>query len=276
MSLQWSSVAATDRSPTFDDISQRYLDSLFGDEQARDSAQRDLANHILPRFGQMRLDQVREPDLTDWLSSLGGDGAAGTGDSERLKKLVGRMWTLAVDLKLADADANPLTGSLRFDRRGQGNALLTSDEAQQLLLAARASQNRQLKYIVSLLMLTGARTGEILNVRWDHLDLAAAVWRVHVPGAEELRELSLSEAAIRLLRDLPRFDDCLHVVPNPATKKPYRSLNQSWDVVKAKASLPHLELDDLRYCDLGTAVWEERLLSLLQQEDETAPAALAE
>jgi integrase len=183
------------------------------------------------------------------------------------------MWALAVDLKLVKAEANPFEGSLRLDRRGRGDALLTSDEAQQLLLAARASSNRQLKYVISLLMLTGARTGEILHMRWDHVDLMEGIWQVHVAGGETMRELRLTLAALKLLSELPRFEDCCYVVPNPATKKPYRSLTQSWDVVKAKAMLPHLALDDLRYCDLGTAVWEERLLPLLHQDEQGEPAA---
>jgi integrase len=277
LNLQWSSAAGSRGTPTFQDISERYLDSLFGDEEARESARRDLSDHILPKFGQLRLDQVADSDLAAWLSARSGsDGSAGGADGERLKKLVGRMWTLAVDLKLADSESNPFEGSLRFDRRGGGDALLSVDEVQQLLLAARASQNRQLKYIISLLMVTGARTGEILNVQWQHLDLPAAIWRVHVPGAEEIRELRLSEAAVGLLQGLPRLEDSPYVVPNPATKKPYRSLNQSWDVVKAKAMLPHLELDDLRYCDLGTEVWEQRLLACLDQPEEIALAAAAE
>jgi integrase len=272
--LQLARGSAGSRSVTFEDLSERYLDSLFGDEQARACAHRDLHRHILPKFGQLQLDQVGEADLAGWLATTGeGEGAVPGGDGERLTRLMSRMWTLAVDLRLADAELNPLTGSLRFDRRGQGDALLTSEQVQQLLLAARASPNRQLKYIVALLMLTGARTGEILNVRWDHLDLAECVWRVHVTGVEDLRELRLTDAAVSLLRDLPRFEDCPYVVPNPATKKPYRSLTQSWDVVKAKAALAHLELDDLRYCDLGTAMWEERLLAILQEDEEAEPVA---
>jgi diguanylate cyclase (GGDEF)-like protein len=273
MSLHWSSAAAANQNPTVGDFSQHYLDSLLGDEQARESAQRDLHNHIIPRFGKVRLDQIGGSEIAAWLSSGGEQGGVASFDSERLRKLVSRMWSLAVDLKLADAESNPLEGSLRFDRRGQGDALLSIDQAQQLLLVARASQNRQLKYIISLLMLTGARTGEILNVRWEHLDLAGGVWRVHVSGAGQVRELRLTDAAVSLLSSLPRYGESCYVVPNPATKKPYRSLNQSWDVVKAKAGLPHLELDDLRYCDLGTAIWEERFLALLQQE-ESAPVPL--
>ena len=90
-----------------------------------------------------------------------------------------------------------------------------------------------------------------------------------------MRELRLTAAAVNILREMPRFEGCAYVVPNPATRRPYRALNQSWDVVKAKAMLPHLELDDLRYCDLGTEIWEERLLSLVQQE-ESEPLAFAD
>jgi diguanylate cyclase (GGDEF)-like protein/PAS domain S-box-containing protein len=268
MSLRWASAHGSPA--TFGDISERYLESLFGDEEARESARRDLERHILPQFGQLRLDQVGESDMSGWLASKGGaNEPTGDEDSKRLRKLLARMCELAVDLRLAEAGWNPLAGSLRVDRRGQGEKLLSEAEVRELLLTARGSQNRQLKYIISLLMLTGARTGEILNVRWDHIDLLAGVWRVHVAGTDSARELRMSQPAVKLLRALPRFPDCCHVVPNPATRKPYRSLTQSWDVVKAKAVLPHLELDDLRYCDLGADVWEERLLNLLQGDEDS-------
>jgi integrase len=274
MSLRWSPSRPSGRGATFDDVSERYLESLFGDEEARDSARRDLQTHILPHFGATRLDQVTETDLLSWLSSKERSGGeASHNDPERLRKLLGRMWSLAVDLNLADAEANPLAGSLRFDRRGQGDALLSTDEVQQLLLSARGSHNRQLKYIVALLMLSGARTGEILNMSWDHVDLSVASWKVHVPGIDAPRELKLTPPAVTLLQRLPRFQACRYVVPNPATKRPYRSLSQSWDVVKAKALLPHLELDDLRYCDLGVAPWTDRLLDVIFADDDQPDAA---
>jgi hypothetical protein len=44
-------------------------------------------------------------------------------------------------------------------------------------------------------------------------------------------------------------------------------------VAKAKAALPHLELDDLRYYALGTEIWTDRLLIILQQDDDAEPVA---
>jgi integrase len=167
MSLRWSSAHSHGGHPTIGDISNKYLESLLGDEDACENARLDLQNHILPKFGRVRLDQIGESDMLNWLASMGNAAsAASDADPQRIRRLLDRMWGLAVDLRIADPDANPLAGSLRFDRRGQGEALLSIDEVQRLLLTATTSPNRQLKYIVALLMLTGARTGEILNVCW--------------------------------------------------------------------------------------------------------------
>jgi integrase len=258
--------------PTLREVSERYLESVRGDEQGREGAKRDLRNHILPRFGQLRLDQVSETDIVTWLAAKGEAEGLPPGTDTRLHNLLRRMWALAVELKLPGADLNPLEGGFRFDRRGQGDVLLTAAEAERLLEAARSGYNRQLRFILSLLMLTGARPGEILNARWDQLDLSAGVWRLQAPGAEKIRELRLGGAALTLLAALPRWDGCSYLVPNPATKRPYRSVTRSWEAARSEAGLTYLELDDLRYCDLGNAVWEGRLLDIARDVADCAGA----
>jgi len=264
--VDWSFASGKTSVPTLSEMTERYLQSLVGDEQAIENARDALYRSAIPQFGTRGLDQLDAGEMLKWLETTSADShVPASVDSQRLRKVFGRMWNLAVDLKFVDAESNPLQGSLRLDRRGGGEALLSTEEAQNLLIAARTSANRQLKYIIALLMLTGARTGEILNLAWEHLDLPAAVWRVHVPGTEMVRELALPNTAIRILEHLPTLADCRYAVPNPATRKPYRSLTQSWDVVKTRAQLQHIELDDLRYCDLGEAIWQERLFALLAQ-----------
>jgi diguanylate cyclase (GGDEF)-like protein len=254
--------APADQVPTFRDISELYLESVRGGGPGRESARRDLRNHILPRFGQLRLDQVTEPDIVAWLAAKSEVEGYPAGTEGRLRALLGRMWTLAVELDLPGAGPNPLEGSLRLDRRGQSGAVLTAAEAEKLLEAARNGYNRQLRFILSLLMLTGARPGEILNARWDHLDLAAGVWRLDMPDAEPTRELRLSGPALALLAELPRWEGCAWLVPNPATRKPFRSVMRSWEAARSAAGLAYLEIGDLRYCDLGTSIWEDRLLAI--------------
>ena len=271
LSLQWSAgMPDSHEVPTFREISERYLDSLSGDEESRQSAKRDLRNHVLPRFGQLRLDQVSEADVFAWLAAKGEGSGSVPGTDSRLHALLGRMWALAVELKLPGAETNPLEGSFRFDRRGQGEAMLTVAEARTLLDAAQTSQNRQLKSILSLLMLTGARQGEVLACQWDQLDLAAGLWRLQVPGCDETRELRLTSAAVQLLASLPR--DGRYVVGNPVTGRPFKSIIRGWEVARSKAGLLYLELDDLRYCDLGNDAWLNGLLDPVSEGRPDAPA----
>jgi integrase len=263
MNLQWSSGGSEQlRSTlTFGELADRYLESAHGDDIG--DVERDLRDHILPRFGALRLDQVSKSDMLSWLAEQAETGDQ-PGTDERLHGLLRQLWTLAGELRLPGAGENPLEGSFRFDRRGGGGAEMTADEAQQLLEAAGTSVNRQLKFILSLLMLTGARQRELLNARWEHVDLTAGVWRLDVPASEKAREMRLSSAAITLLAELPRWDSCPYLIANPATLKPYQSIMRSWDMVRSKAGLPYLEIDDLRYCDLGNAVWENRLLAVVR------------
>ncbi|HEX8401617.1 MAG TPA: EAL domain-containing protein [Allosphingosinicella sp.] len=262
--LQWSSTLPdpSRQTLTIRELSERYLESAHGDEIG--DVERDLREHILPQFGELSLDRVSRADISAWLSDKAHEAGHPPGTDHRLHTLLGQLWTLAVELNVPSAGQNTMDGSLRLDRRGQSGAELTADEARTLLEVAGSSNNRQLKYILSLMMLTGARQRELLNAKWEHLDLSRRIWFLDLKSAEKARELRLSAPALIVLEDLPRWDGCPYLIANPTTLKPYQSVMRSWDMVSVKAGLPHLEIDDLRYCDLGTAVWDDQLLDLVR------------
>jgi diguanylate cyclase (GGDEF)-like protein len=278
MNLQWSSAGPEEQGValTVRELAERYLESAHGDDT--DDVEQDLRDHILPRFGDLRLEQVGKSDIVEWLSGKGEAADQPPGTESRLHALMSQLWTLAVDLKLPGADSNPLEGSFRFDRRGGGGAELTAAQARTLLEVAGTSNNRQLKFIVSLLMLTGARQRELLTAKWEHIDLAARTWRLDLPASEQARMLRLSAPAVAVLAELPRWENCPYLIANPTTLKPYQSVMRSWDMVRSKAGLPYLEIDDLRFCDLGTAAWENQLLAVVREdpsEPDSEPAGSA-
>jgi integrase len=59
-----------------------------------------------------------------------------------------------------------------------------------------------------LLLLTGARRNEVGGVRWGELDLAGQVWRIPKERTKNGRphELPLTDAAVTILKSLPRID----------------------------------------------------------------------
>ena len=250
---------------TFRQLSLHYLESLQGDEPSREKAKRDLRNHVLPRFGQLRLDQVSQADVFAWLAAKVEVEGHPAGTDGRLHALLGRMWTLAAELGWPGAEPNPMEGSGFFETRVERHPGLSLPDALKLLDAARSSHNRQLKFIISLLLLTGARQGELLKAEWGQVQLEAGVWRL--PSHDgTARELRLSPAARAVISRLPRWDGCSFLIANPITRKPYRSILKSWDVAKTSAGLSHLEIDDLRYCEPFTGLQEDQILAATAQE----------
>ncbi|GAA4004566.1 EAL domain-containing protein [Sphingomonas humi] len=257
--------AAAPGPATFRDLSREYLDSISGDEHAVEAAEEALTQHFLPRFGQRSADKLGWNEVGKYVTSLAAERSPGLGeeDVEQLRKLTARMWALAVDMQLVKADEIPVGNEQVFGRRSQGYAPISIDESRQLLAAALASPNRQLKYIMAVLMLTGARTSEVLAMRWSDLDLAEGTWRIPLPGGNGHRDHRLTASAVAVLGGLARLGDCPYVLPNLSTRKPYRTLTQSWDVVKMRANLGHLELDDLRDCTFGEQAWLTEMAPLL-------------
>ncbi|WP_338502351.1 EAL domain-containing protein [Sphingomonas kaistensis] len=256
----------SDLPATFRELSGKYLESIAGDEHACEAAQTVLTQHFLPRFGQRSAEGPNWNDVGAFVAALDPVNSPGLTDEDvgQLRKLTARMWSLAVDMKLVDPGAVPVGGEQIFGRRSQGYALISCADGRELLNAARTSPNRQLKYIMALLMLTGARTGEILTMRWDDLALDEASWRVPLPNGSGTRDIKLPAAAIALLSALPRLGDCPFVLPNLSTRKPYRTLTQSWEVVKTRAKLTALDLDDLRDCNFGEREWHEQLSPMIE------------
>jgi integrase len=62
--------------------------------------------------------------------------------------------------------------------------------------------------IGQLLLLTGARRDEVAGMKWSELDLEARVWPLPKTRTKNKRdhEVPLSDAAVSIIRGLPRLD----------------------------------------------------------------------
>ncbi len=124
---------------------------------------------------------------------------------------------------------------------------LARDDVVRLVEAARSSANPQLRNVVELLIHTGVRQRELMEARWEHVDLDGGVWHVPDAASRKPRTVRLTAPATALIRALPRFEGCPHLIVNPGTRQPYRSFASSWDTARRKAKLPAVELDELRH-----------------------------
>lgn len=109
------------------------------------------------------------------------------------------------------------------------------------------SNNPMLQHIVGLLLLTGARKRELLDAKWENVDLARRSWFIPTTKTGKPRHVPLSQAAIDIIESLPRYNACQWLVPNPDTLKPFVSIKNAWAYAIKAANLPGLRIHDLRH-----------------------------
>jgi diguanylate cyclase (GGDEF)-like protein len=129
---------------------------------------------------------------------------------------------------------------------GAANRQLTSKELARLREAVEASHNPSLKYIIGLVVLTGARLQDLLVAKWEHVDVWGKVWTIPAVNGGRETIVKLSTASVDLINELPRWEDCDYMIANPITKKPYNSFFGSWDKARKKAGLGGVSIHDLR------------------------------
>ncbi|WP_153110906.1 hypothetical protein [Propionivibrio limicola] len=98
-------------------------------------------------------------------------------------------------------------------------------------------------------------------------DLDRRLWRIPLAKSGKARHVPLSDRAVEILTELPRWDGCPYVLPNPHTKKPFVSVFYAWDTARRRAGMPELRMHDLRQdlrqdthtvFQVVTRLWQDR------------------
>ena len=233
--------------PTFKALAQEhYLPYVKTYKRSWDSDRSMLQHHLLPVLGDKRLDEISERAISDLLQDMRARGYA-KGTCNRVLVLVKYMFKLAKKWNLAGSQADPTENIKVVDPQNARERFLTAEETQRLRQAIENSPNVQLKHIVPLLLLTGARKRELLDAKWEDFDLERRNWRIPMTKSGKARHVPLSTAVLDILKSLPRWDGCPYVVPNPQTRRPFRSVFCSWNTARQEAGLAEVRMHDLRH-----------------------------
>ena len=151
---------------------------------------------------------------------------------------------------------NPCKGIERNqeDKRAR---YLSGAELARLSAALAELADQQAANAVRLLLLTGARRGELLAAKWGDIDFAAGVWVK--PGATTKQRtehrVPLSAAAVQLLTEMRKqaADHAEWIFP--ARGGGHRAhINEAWIRLRKAADIPDVHLHDLRHTYASIAV----------------------
>lgn len=225
---------------------ERYMPFVKGYKKSWDSDDSYLRNHLLPRFGNQHLDQITPEAVVEFHYAMRVKGYA-LATCNRMIILLRYMYNLAKKWKVHGAQSNPTADVPLFEANNARERFLTAQETQRLRLALDDSDNPVLRYIVALLLLSGARKRELLDAKWEHFYLDRRTWRIPTSKTGKARHVPISLSMLSVLDQVPRYAGCPYVVPNPKTKVPYVSIFASWNTARKAAGLPEVRMHDLRH-----------------------------
>ena len=232
--------------PTYAELAAMHLAEVQLHARSYSTIEGYMRLHILPRWGRMRLTEIDQQAVAQWLAEKTREGFA-LATVEKMRVIFGRSFELANRWGLSGGEKNPVRGIIRPPINNARERFLTTAEAKRLHAALEASRNPQLKHIVGLLLLTGARVSELLKAEWKDVDVERRAWLIPTSKTGKHRWIPLAQAAIDIIEQLPRFDGCPYFVPNPETRKPFVSIKHGWDKARRSAFVPDLRIHDLRH-----------------------------
>ena len=268
--------------PTMRVLAERYMaEHAIPKKKPRsaDGDRRLIDCHILPLLGDRQVSEIGRAELRRLMQDIAAGKTAldlktvkrgrrivrgGRGAANRCLTLLSKMFALAEDWGYRSAgDGNPCRGVERFDESaGRQRARFLSDaqlaRLGEALAAAEAAdpRHRMPANIVRLLLLTGARLGEIVALRREHLDLDRGL--IRLPDSKTgAKPIVLSAPARQLLAELTRDGtDTGYLFPGPRPTRgtpvrPYGGLKRFWAAMREEAKLGDTRIHDLRHSYAG-------------------------
>ncbi|MEQ8246194.1 MAG: site-specific integrase [Alphaproteobacteria bacterium] len=235
--------------PTVSELAKRYIEAHAIPKKKPSSVRTDrghIRNHIVPAFGSMKVVDVSRTDIAELHYRLRNTPGA----ANRAVALLSKMFNLAEKWGLRPDGSNPCRHIERYPER-KLNRFLSPEEMARLGNELSLAEQRQTEMpsavaAIRLLLLTGARLGEILGLRWDYIrfDQSLALLPDSKTGP---RPLYFNLAAVRLLRDLKERSMCDWVVEGEVPGAPLVNLRKPWHRIRKRANLEDVRLHDLRH-----------------------------
>jgi integrase len=215
-------------------------------------------------LGSKRVDAITREDITRLLRDVqsgktaapepkkherrpGSIARGGFGVAAQCVTLMGTLLAFAIERGIQKD--NPAHGVKKPPVRKM-ERFLSEDEIARLAAAlddeATASKNPYPAAAVKLLLLTGCRRGEILNLQWQHVDFERQCLRL--PDSKTgAKVVYLNAPAATLLLELQRLPENPYVIVGALKGAPLVGIDKIWYSVRKRAGLGGIRLHDLRH-----------------------------
>jgi integrase len=231
----------------------RFIEDHLSELRAKTAAdyRSMIDREILPAIGKLKLVDVKPDDIDGLhrkISRGHGEHRARPYRANRVAALLSKMFGLAVH-RWQWLETNPVRG-LKRNQEAKRERYLVNGELQRLSEALAVHEDRQATNIVRMLLLTGARRGEVFAMRWADLNLADGTWTKPASTTKQKKThvTPLSAPARQLLSELSKSAEKNAEYVFPGRWGDHRTeIRQAWHDLCRAANIKGVRVHDLRH-----------------------------
>lgn len=205
---------------------------------------RNLERYILPSFGMVPLADISTQSLMDWVGML---EQAGLSYSSRFRMFWLFKGVLNCAVRWGALENDNAFRSARLSARpGRRPELLSHGDLLRLFDILKQHHHRSSADAIRLMLLTGAGKSEILNARWDDVDLERGILTTDKTFTGRTRSIPLNSEALKLVGSLPRQEGVPWLFFSRNGTR-LANVARQWGQIREKLGRPELRLQDLRH-----------------------------
>ncbi|MCY4488474.1 MAG: tyrosine-type recombinase/integrase [Deltaproteobacteria bacterium] len=224
-------------------------------ERTRADYRHIIERHILPELGELPISEVDRSRVAKFHYRRRETPQA----ANNAVRVLSRMLSMAEAWELVPPGRNPCRAVRRY-KEVRRERFLTPEEYREVgrvlrEAEANGSVGPSAAAALRLLMLTGCRRNEIVQLRWDDVDRATRELRLSKTKTGP-RSVPLTPAVEAVLDGIPRKGDNPWVIAGRKADTHMVDVDAVWARLRAKAGLKDVRLHDLRHS------WASRALAL--------------
>jgi integrase len=189
--------------PTFEKAAEAFHEELkagWTDRQA-DTFISSLRRHAFPKLGRLPVDRIEASDIRDMLAPIWGQY------SDMSRKVKGRVsqvlnYSHSKGWRPTEAPGRSVTMGLGKRAASTNLAAMPYSEVPAFVAGLNVKDDTMGRLALLFVILTGARSGEVRNARWSHVDLVTKLWTrpANLMKSRTAHVITLSDAATDVLK----------------------------------------------------------------------------
>ena len=194
-----------------------------------------IRNHVMPAFGEREMAKISNLDIQRFHNEK--KLALCPATANRIFETIRRAFNLAIMWGLLPASGNAALGIRLHKENNRRERYLSQEELKRFIAALDAAPNQTMADVFRMLLATGCRKSEILNLKFEHVRLENRELYIPVPKSGRARHIVLNDLAFDILQRRQPLSGNPYVFRGKVEGQPINNPARAWRAVLKEAGI---------------------------------------